>query len=76
MKYLKEAKEIIDEYREEWMSDNDWQEFLDVLNDDGFTAEIIAEDLEKGVKNGYEVDVQLRIAKDLLRVIFKYNGYR
>ena len=75
MKYLKEATEIMEMYRESWMDDGDWHEFLYEISRDGYTISMIAKDLEKGVENGYKIEYQMQIVKDLLKVIFKHNGY-
>lgn len=70
MDYIKEAKEFLEiMHRQDWMDDNDWQEFLsiydkmDVFDKSTPTIEEMAEALKKGVENGYSVERQKEIAK-------------
>jgi len=64
MKYEKEIKKLLsDVFRESWMNESDWQEFL---ADDRVIARI-SKDIDAGIKNGYTVDEQIAIVK----LIFK-----
>lgn len=75
--YIKEAKEFLEiMHREEWMTNEDWEEFLSVYDKlDVFTAEIpsieeTANALKLGVEKGYSIDAQKGLAR---MVKFKYS---
>jgi hypothetical protein len=70
--YIKEAKEFLEiMHREEWMTNEDWEEFLSVYDKlDVFTAEIpsieeTANALRLGVEKGYSVETQKELARIL-----------
>ena len=49
MKYEKEIEEILQcSFRKEWMSDEDWQMFKDLLKDNGVSIENMSKEIEIG----------------------------
>ncbi|MCK9574813.1 MAG: hypothetical protein WC979_02830 [Candidatus Pacearchaeota archaeon] len=67
MKYEKEIKKLLsDVFRESWMNESDWQEFL---SDDRIIVRMnnISKDIEEGIKNGYTVDEQIAIVKFIFK---------
>ncbi|MDP9954686.1 hypothetical protein J2X97_000323 [Epilithonimonas hungarica] len=68
--YRKETEKMLEIIcREDWMTDDDWQEFISVysnyklINPTAPSIDELAEALKKGVQNGYSVEKQIEIAK-------------
>ena len=53
-------------FRKEWMSDEDWEMFKNLLKDDGISIERMSEEIEKGVENGVSVETQMILINNLL----------
>ena len=67
MKYENEIESVLERnFRKEWMSDEDWEMFKNLLKDDGISIEKMSEEIEKGVENGVSVDVQMILINNLL----------
>ena len=67
MKYEKEIEEILQcSFRKEWMSDEDWQMFKDLLKDNGISIENMSKEIEIGVENGISLEAQLMIIQKVL----------
>lgn len=67
MKYEPEIMKLLeDSFRDEWMNDEDWAEFLRI-----FLAKMSLQELEEtieiGVRNGYSLEFQLRLIHDLIK---------
>ena len=67
MKYEKEIESVLQRnFRKEWMSDEDWEMFKNLLKDNGVSIERMSEEIEKGVENGVSVDAQMILINNLL----------
>ena len=67
MKYENEIESVLQRnFRKEWMSDEDWEMFKNLLKDDGISIERMSEEIEKGVENGVSVEVQMIRINNLL----------
>ena len=67
MKYEKEIEHILqNNFRKEWMSDEDWQMFKDLLKDNGVSIENMSKEIEIGVENGISLEIQLMIIQNVL----------
>ena len=67
MKYENEIESVLQRnFRKEWMSDEDWEMFKNLLKDNGVSVERMSEEIEKGVENGVSVDVQMILINNLL----------
>ena len=67
MKYENEIESILQlNFRKEWMSDEDWGMFKNLLKDNGVSVERMSEEIEKGVENGVSVEVQMILINNLL----------
>ena len=67
MKYENEIESVLQRnFRKEWMSDEDWEMFKNLLKDDGISIEKMSEEIEKGVENGVRVEVQMILINNLL----------
>ena len=67
MKYENEIESVLQRnFRKEWMSDEDWEMFKNLLKDDGISIEKMSEEIEKGVENGVSVDAQMILINNLL----------
>ena len=67
MKYENEIESVLQRnFRKEWMSDEDWETFKNLLKDDGISIEKMSEEIEKGVENGVSVEVQMILINNLL----------
>ena len=68
MKYENEIESILQlNFRKEWMSDEDWGMFKNLLKDNGVSVERMSEEIEKGVENGVSVEVQIILINNLLK---------
>jgi hypothetical protein len=73
MKYEKEAKDIIESFKKSvsapYLSDDENAVIAEVaIRKSGMTVEKLSSDIEAGVKNGYSVEVQVKMIKKLLGV--------
>ena len=67
MKYENEIESVLQRnFRKEWMSDEDWEMFKNLLKDNGVSVEQMSEEIEKGVENGVSVEVQMILINNLL----------
>jgi len=67
MKYENEIESVLQRnFRKEWMSDEDWEMFKNLLKDDGISIERMSEEIEKGVENGVSVETQMILINNLL----------
>ena len=67
MKYENEIESVLHRnFRKEWMSDEDWEMFKNLLKNDGVSNERMSEEIEKGVENGVSVEVQMILINNLL----------
>ena len=67
MKYENEIESVLQRnFRKEWMSDEDWEMFKNLLKNDGVSIERMSEEIEKGVENGVSVEVQMILINNLL----------
>ena len=67
MKYENEIESVLQRnFRKEWMSDEDWEMFKNLLKDSGVSVERMSEEIEKGVENGVSVEVQMILINNLL----------
>lgn len=66
--YKEELLNFLSEmFREDWMDDSDWEEFIHFIEIQGVSLDKMLNDIEIGIKNGYSIDYQF----DLLRKILK-----
>lgn len=55
-------------FREDWMDDSDWDEFLVFIEHvGGVSLDKMENDIEIGVKNGYSVEKQFDLLSKLLK---------
>jgi hypothetical protein len=75
MKYEKEVKQLFrDAFYESWMDDEDWVEFeAEVFKAIDSSYEKMSKDIEVGVSNGYSVEFQIKLVKDLFRSLSKHR---
>lgn len=67
MKYENEIESILQlNFRKEWMSNEDWEMFKNLLKDNGVSIEKMSEEIEKGVENGISVEAQIILINNLL----------
>lgn len=67
MNYQKEATELLEwKYRQPWMNDADWAEFMAELDRMDIGISTLAGDLEKGVQMGCPVEKQIEMVKAML----------
>ena len=71
MKYLIEVEKLLkDLFFENWMDEEDWKEFLIELEKaSGVTLTSLSNDIEIGVKNGYNLETQIAIIKQALKTV-------
>lgn len=69
MKYEQELKDFFRSVIfEEWMSEDDYNRIMtEALSEKGTTFEELCCDLEKGVNNGFSIDTQFKIIKNVLK---------
>ncbi|MEF9476776.1 hypothetical protein OWR28_02540 [Chryseobacterium sp. 1B4] len=73
--YIHEAKVFLQlMYREEWMTDDDWQEFIRIYSEECKqlgnqypSIEEHAEALKKGVDNGYSIEIQKEMLIEIIK---------
>lgn len=72
MKYKKELQALLKGvFHEDWMNKEDWSEFERILLDRAKVSyKTLSRDIEKGIENGYPLEVQLT----LIRRIFVQFG--
>lgn len=68
MKYKLEIDKMIEEaLREPWMEDDDWQFIKSSLeNHPKFNLERMEKDIDIGIKNGYTLEDQMNLCRDIL----------
>ena len=71
MKYLIEVEKLLkDLFFENWMDEEDWKEFLIELEKaSGVTLTSLSNDIEIGVKDGYNLETQIAIIKQALKTV-------
>ena len=69
MNYLEQVNNLFEEFfREAWMNDDDWKEFLNSMGSQGgLSMDILAKELEIGVNNGHSVEKQFAIIRQVLQ---------
>ena len=70
MKYETEIDNLLKDilYDESWMNDEDYQKVIDLtFKEMGITKQKLSDDIEIGVKNGYTVEQQIDILKQVLK---------
>lgn len=66
IKYKSEIDKIFEDcFKEDWMAEDDWSEFLTLLNID---YKKMGDEIEIGIKNGYSLDNQLLIIRKMLKI--------
>lgn len=61
---------LVSVFRQEWMDDEEWKDFLNLfLSQQPEFIETIKSDLITGIKNGYDIDYQLKIVKEHLSTV-------
>ena len=70
MKHEKEIDQILkDILFKDWMDDEDYKEVIDItFKAMGITKQKLCDDLEIGIKNGYSLEQQLNILKQVLKI--------
>lgn len=65
MKYEKEIDKLLEElFRADWMSDEDYSNFVkEVLSQTGISKQILSEQMELGVMNGFDIETQIEAVK-------------
>lgn len=59
-----------EQFYEDWMNENDWNEFLeDLEKQSGVSVKKIVYDFKIGMLNGYAIESQFMILSDLLKTI-------
>lgn len=69
MKYEKEIDKLLEElFRADWMSDEDYSNFVkEVLSQTGISKQILSEQMELGVMNGFDIETQIEAVKKAVR---------
>lgn len=63
-----------DVFHEDWMNDSDYNQTLNnVFKQTGISKQMISNDIEKGIKNGYSIECQIKLAKSCLLQINLIN---
>ena len=68
--YKKESENLLKElFCEEWMDEDDWNEFLVELDKaTGLsTIDQMSNDIETGIKNGHSLEKQIEICKEIFK---------
>ncbi len=70
IKYAKEIDKLFSEmFRESWMTDDDWKQFIEnSLSEADITQ--LSNDIQIGIDNGFSVESQLNLVKDLAKSEF------
>ena len=71
MKHETEIDKLLKEllYDESWMDDEDYKEVIDLtFKTMGITKQKLSDDIEIGIKNGYTVEQQIELLKQVLNV--------
>lgn len=64
MKYEKEVDEILEYLSEDWMDENEKEEYIrEILIQTNSTRESMNADFEKGIANGQTIEKQMTVAK-------------
>lgn len=65
MKYEKEIDKLLEElFRADWMSDEDYSNFVkEVLDQTGISKQILSDQMELGVMNGFDIETQIEAVK-------------
>ena len=71
MKYLIESEKLLkDLFFEKWMDNEDWKEFIIELEKaSGVTLTSLANDIEIGVNNGYSLETQIALVKQVIKTV-------
>ena len=69
MKYEKEIDKLLEElFRADWMSDEDYSNFVkEVLSQTGISKQILSEQMELGVMNGFDIETQIEAVKKAVK---------
>ena len=69
MKYEKEIDKLLEElFRADWMSDEDYYNFVkEVLSQTGISKQILSEQMELGVMNGFDIETQIEAVKKAVK---------
>jgi hypothetical protein len=69
MKHEKEIDALLEElFRSEWMSDEDYSGFLnEVFKQTGISKQILSEQIELGIINGFDVETQLEAVREAIK---------
>ena len=71
MKYEKEIDQLLKELiYQNWMNDSDYNEVLsDIFKELNITKEKLCLDIEVGVNNGYSMDYQFKLIRNIFKTI-------
>lgn len=69
MKHEKEIDKLLEElFRADWMSDEDYSNFVkEVLSQTGISKQLLSEQMELGVMNGFDIETQIEAVKKAVR---------
>jgi SOS response regulatory protein OraA/RecX len=69
MKYEKEIDKLLEElFRADWMSDEDYSNFVkEVLSQTGISKQLLSEQMELGVMNGFDIETQIEAVKKAVK---------
>lgn len=69
MKHEKEIDKLLEElFRADWMSDEDYSNFVkEVLSQTGISKQLLSEQMELGVMNGFDIETQIEAVKKAVK---------
>lgn len=69
MAYVKESEQLLKEiFFEDWMDKEDWKDMLESVKEvSGITLESLSKDIEIGINNGYSLEQQLTIFRNMFK---------